>query len=129
MKHPNAHVLEKIYADFAKGDIPALLEACAPEITFQIAGKSKLAGKYTKANAASGLFAKIAEMGGADYKLEVHDILASDRHGVVLVSSVLHKNGEKIQLRATHVWRMENGRPVAWYEYPRDMYQFDAAWA
>lgn len=125
MKHPNAQVLENIYSHFAKGDIPGLLELCAPEITFQVAGKSKLAGKYTKASVGSGFFAKIREIAGPDYKLEVHDILASDRHGVVLVSSTV----KGTLLRGAHVWRIENGKPVAWYEYTRDLYQFDAAWA
>jgi uncharacterized protein len=129
MKHPNAQVLEKIYADFAKGDIPAILNACADEVTFQVAGKSKLAGKYTKANVGREFFGKIAEIAGSDYKLEVHDIMATDRHAVALVSSVVNKKGEKIQLRAAHVWRIEGGKPVAWYEYPRDMYQFDLAWS
>ena len=27
------------------------------------------------------------------------------------------------------LWRFENGKPLAGYEYPRDLYQFDAFWA
>ena len=50
MKHPNAVLLEKLYSDFSKGDLASVLSVCADEITFQVAGKSKLAGKYTKAN-------------------------------------------------------------------------------
>jgi uncharacterized protein len=128
MQHPNAKILEKIYNDFAKGDIPAMLAACDDKVTFEVKGKGKLAGKFTKADVGQKFFGKIAEIAGSDYKLEVHDILASDRHGVVLVSGVVNRGGEKHSLRAAHVWRIENGRPVAWYEYPRDMYAFDAAW-
>jgi ketosteroid isomerase-like protein len=129
MQHPHTAVLEKIYANFAKGDIPSLLSLCADNITFQIAGKSKLAGKYTKDTVAQGYFAKQAEMSGNEVKFEVHEIMASDRHAVALVSNFVTRKGETVQMRAAHIWRFENGKPVAWYEYPRDMYQFDSTWS
>lgn len=129
MQHNNAKVLEQLYTNFSKGDIAAVLSACAENITFQISGKSALAGKYTKADFASGFVNKLQEISGGSLQMEVHDILASDRHAVVLVSDHLTKKGEKIQIRSAHVWRFENGKPVAFYEYPRDMYQYDAVWS
>ncbi len=124
MTHPNATVLEKMYADYSKGDVQSMLSACDDAITFQVAGKSKLAGKFTKSDFESKFITPMKELTGNTLKLEVHDILASDRHAVVLASELL-RNGEKKQLRTVHVWRFENGKPVAWYEYPRDMYAFD----
>lgn len=129
MSHPNAKILEKLYADFAKGDLAAVLAACDDAITFQVAGKSRVAGKFTKANFATDFVGKLMELSGGSLQVEVHDILASDRHAVVLVSDHLTRKGEKVQLRSAHVWRFEKGRPVAWYEYPRDMYQFDTIWS
>ena len=125
--HANAKILEKLYQDFAKGDLKAVLAVCADEVTFQVSGKSKLAGKYTKANFTE-FATKMHEISGGTLQVEVHDILASDRHAVVLASDHLQKNGEKIQMRTAHIWRFENGKPVAWYEYPRDMYQYDKVW-
>jgi ketosteroid isomerase-like protein len=128
MTHPHAKILEKLYQDFAKGDLNAVLAACDDSITFQVAGKSKVAGKYTKANFAQ-FAGKLKELSGGTLQIEVHDILASDRHAVVLASDHLIRSGEKVQLRTAHVWRFEKGKPVAWYEYPRDLYQFDTIWA
>jgi uncharacterized protein len=129
MLHANAKTLETLYKDFANRDWDAVLSACADQVTFQVSGKSKLAGKYTKADFVSGFAEKLMELSGGTLKLEVHDILASDRHGVVLLSESLTRNGEKVEYRAAHVWRMEGGKPVAWYEYPRDLYQFDKLWS
>jgi hypothetical protein len=129
MKHPHALVLEKLYADFAQGDIASVLAACADTMTFQVAGKSKLAGKYTKATFASGFVPKLMELSNGTFKVETHDIMASDRHGVVLASDFVTRGGETVQIRTAHVWRFENGKPVAWYEYPRDLYQYDAIWS
>ena len=129
MKHPNALLLEKLYADFAKGDLTAVLAACADNVTFQVPGKSRLAGKYTKETFASEFVPKLMDLSGGTLKTEIHDVLASDRHGLVLTTESLTRGGQKVEFRTVHVWRIENGKPVAWYEYPRDLYQFDAIWS
>ena len=129
MSHPNGKLLEKLYADFAKGDIAAVMAVCDDKITFQVAGKSKIAGKFTKETFPSKFLAQMMELSGGTLKVEVHDILASDRHAVVLASDHLTRKGDQVQLRTAHIWRFENGKPVAWYEYPRDLYQFDAIWS
>lgn len=128
-KHPNAAVLEKLYEDFAKGDLASVLDVCADSMTFQVAGKSKLAGKFDKKSFAEIFVPHLMELSGGTLKIEVHDILSSDRHAVALISDHLIRKGEKIQLRSAHVWRFENGKPVAWYEYPRDLYQYDTIWS
>ncbi|MEK6578814.1 MAG: nuclear transport factor 2 family protein [Bdellovibrionota bacterium] len=129
MKHPHALLLEKLYLDFTRGDLTSVLAACTDSMTFQIAGKSKLAGKYTKDTFASGFVSQLMTLSQNTFQIEVHDILASDRHAVVLASSMLTRKGEPVQLRTVHVWRFEHGKPVAWYEYPRDLYQYDAIWS
>ena len=126
MNHPNATVLDKIYSDFSKNDLTAAMAVCADEMTFQVAGKSKLAGKFTKETFEKDYLAPMLELTGHTLKLEVHDILASDRHAVALASHTLVRDGKTVQLRTVHVWRFENGKPVAWYEYPRDLYAYDA---
>lgn len=126
MIHPNAVVLNKIYADFSKNDFKSMLAACADEMTFQVAGKSKLAGKFSKHTFEQNYITPMMELSGHTLKLEVHDILASDRHAVALASQTLVRDGKTVQMRTAHVWRFENGKPVAWYEYPRDLYAYDA---
>ncbi len=126
MSHSNQALLQKMYSDFAKGDFKAMLSACPDNVTFELKGKSKLAGKYTKENFVSGFCEKLSQMSAGSFQIEIHDVLASDRHGLVLGTVTVSKEGQKTQLRTVHVWRIENGKPVAGYEYPRDMYQFDA---
>jgi uncharacterized protein len=125
MNHPNAILLQQIYTDYSSGNTNAMLDKCADNITFQLAGKSKLAGKFTKETFAKKFIEPMMELSGNTLKLEVHDIMASDRHAICLASTHLSRKGEIKQLRTVHVWRFENGKPVAWYEYPRDMYAFD----
>ncbi len=129
MKHPNTTLLEKIYQDFAKGDLQAVLASCGDQITFQVPGKSRLAGKYTRSNFGTEFVMKLQEFSGGTFKLEVHDILAGDLHATVLATERLVREGKTIEMRTVHVWRFDAGKPIAWYEYPRDLYQFDATWS
>jgi ketosteroid isomerase-like protein len=129
MKHPNAVLLEKLYADFAKGDLQSVLNACADEVTFNVPGKSKIAGKFTKKNFVQDFVMKLGELSNGTIRADIHDILASDRHAAVLATDQLVRGGKTIEFRSVHIWRFEGGKPVAWYVYPRDLYQFDAIWS
>lgn len=128
MKHPNVAVLEKIYAAFTAGDFQGVLRSCSEKVTFQVPGKSALAGKYTRETFPQ-LTEKLAALSGGSFRLQAHDILASDQHAVVLASVSFVKNGAAVEYRTAHVWRIEQGIPVAWYEYPRDLYAYDASWS
>lgn len=128
-KHPHALILEKLYADFAKGDLQSVLDACGEKMTFQVPGKSRLSGKFDKTTVGPNFFSQLRELSGGTFQAEVHDILASEQHAVVLLSSKLTRAGKNFDYRAAHVWRFENGKPVAWYEYPRDLYHFDTVWS
>ncbi len=129
MKHPNALALEAFYSHFSKSDFQSAVAACSEKLTFQIAGKSKLAGKFTQANFISDFAMKLGELSGGTFKFEVHDILASDLHGTVLASAKVTRKGETIEYRTVHVWRFDGSKPMAGYEYPRDLYQYDAIWS
>ena len=125
----NADFLKSFYERFSNGDMKGVLELCPAEISFQIPGKSKLAGKYNKETLVPQLIGKIMELSSGTFKMEVHDIMASDLHGLVLTTDTVTLNGMKHEYRTVHVWRFQSGKPVAWYEYPRDLYQYDAVWS
>lgn len=129
MKHRHITTLEKLYADFARHDSQAVIDACSEKMTFQISGKSKLAGKYNRTEFAQDFFARLQEFSAGSFKLEVHDILASDLHATVLATSKVTREGKTVELRTVHVWRFEGDKPLAGYEYPRDLYQYDAIWS
>ncbi len=117
-----------MYSHFVEGDFQAMLADCDDAVTFQVAGKSPLAGKFTKANFESAFGSKLKELSNGTFSFEVHDVMASDLHGTVLATCKIMGKEKMLELRTVHVWRFQNGKPVAGYEYTRDLYQFDAAW-
>lgn len=128
MKHPHTVTLEKAYSCLAKGDVQGFLGFCSESVSFQIQGKSKLAGKYTRANLEKDFFGKMQELSSGTFRMELHDILASDLHATVLMTCKVSRGGKEHEYRTVHVWRWEANKPLAGYEYPRDLYQYDAIW-
>lgn len=126
--HPNVEVLKRFYAAFAKGDVAGMLAECGDAVTFQLAGKSPLAGKYDR-KTFGALIEKVAALSGGTFKADLHDITATDQHGMVLMTNSLERGGKRHEYRAVHVWRLQGGKPIAWYDYPRDLYQHDAIWS
>lgn len=129
MQAKHAAVIQKLYADLNQGNADAVIAACADAMTFQVPGKSKLAGKYSKESFAREFPMRMKELSGGSFKLEIHDVLASDLHATVMGTCKLVRDGKPVELRTVHVWRFENGKPLAGYEYPRDLYQYDAVWS
>jgi ketosteroid isomerase-like protein len=129
MTHSYVQILTKFYADLEKGDLPAVLASCSERATFQIAGKSPLAGKYSVKDFATAYLSKLADLSGGTLKFEVHDILASERHGMVLSTSKFTRKDATHELRTVHVWRFEEGKLLAGYEYARDLYLSDSIWS
>jgi ketosteroid isomerase-like protein len=120
--------IRQFYDRWSKGDFAHAFESCDPKATFQISGKSQLAGKFDASNFASGYGAHLRELSGGSYSLEVHDILVSDRHAVALGTVKLQRGGKPAEYRTAHVWRFEGDQPLAGYEYFRDQYQVDGLW-
>lgn len=127
MTHPNAELLKTLYTNFSKGDLPAVLSACDNTIRFEIPGHSMLAGKYSKETFPQ-FAAKIFELSSGTFKTDIHELFASDRHAIVLATDSLTRGGKSYEYRTVHVWRFEGNKPIAFYEYPRDLYAFDEIW-
>jgi ketosteroid isomerase-like protein len=128
MKHPHTACLEKFYSDLTRGDFKSALALCDEGMTFQVPGKSPLAGKYVRENFERNFAMKQRELSGNTFQLEIHDVLASDLHATVLGTAKIVREGKTVEMRTVHVWRFRDGKPLAGYEYPRDLYQYDAVW-
>lgn len=127
MKHPHSEILARVYSHFMEGNFDAMLELCSEKVTFQVAGKSPLAGKFTRETFSDQFGSKLKLLTGGTYHFDAHDILASDLHATVLATVKMTVHGKAHEFRTVHVWRFENGKPLAGYEYARDLYAFDQA--
>lgn len=129
MAHPHEEMLRRAYADFARGDLAAYLNACTDAIVFRVPGRSIVAGTYDKGQFGADLIAKVMEATGGTFRETVVDVVANDTRGVVLARHEFERNGRTRGYNTAHIYRIENGRLAAFEEYPEDLYAFDAAWS
>jgi len=76
-----------------------------------------------------GFFAKLQEMSEGTSKLEVHDLLADDEHGVALVAESATRGGRSLESNATHVLHLRDGKVTEFWDARPDQYAADEFWS
>ena len=128
-EHPNVDLLRKGYAAYSSGDMETITALFADDILWHVAGRSPLAGDYKGRDQVFGFFGKLMELSGGTSKVEVHDILANDEHGVAIVTGSGSRNGKSLSSPDVHVFHMRNGQVVEFWDSPLDQYEADDFWS
>lgn len=126
MVHSHAQTLRAGYAAFAQGDPGPLLGMLADDIVWHVSGRSPLAGTYRGRPEVLDFFAKMAELYEGRLDLEVRDVFADDRRGVVLTLERATYADKTVEYTAVHVWDIHQGKCTGFQSYNDDAY--DAFW-
>ena len=129
MAHPNEGLLRRGYEAFAKGDMDTLNELFADDIVWHTPGKSPIAGDYKGKQEVFAFFGKIGELSGGTFKLEIHEVLANDEHGVVLATSRGQRDGKRIEDNSVNVFHLRDGKVTEFWGHPGDQYATDEFWS
>ena len=76
MIQTNVAIIRKAYEDFAKGDIPAVLEVFDTAIIWHVPCHSPLSGDYKGHQEVIGFFQRTLALCGGTFSIEVHHVLA-----------------------------------------------------
>lgn len=129
-QHVNVERGRRNYEAFAKGDMATIRESMTDDVLWHIFGHSPLSGDYRGKDAVFGFFGKLMEMTGGTFKLDVHDVLANDEHGVALVTEHGHRDGKTWNSRTVHVTHLDpQGRVKEFWSFPEDQSAADAFFA
>lgn len=128
-EHPNVERLRKGYAAYSSGDMDTITELFADDILWHVAGRSQLSGDYKGRDQVFGFFGKLMELSDGTSKIEVHDILANDDHGVALVTGSAQRNGKSFTGQDVHTFHIRNGQVVEFWDSPVDQYEADEFWS
>jgi ketosteroid isomerase-like protein len=127
--HPNVELLRKGYGAYSSGDADVLNELFADDIVWHVAGRSQLSGEYRGREQVFGFFGKILELSDGTSKLDVHDLLANDEHGVALVTGTATRNGQSFTGLDVHTFHIRNGQVIEFWDSPVDQYAADEFWS
>jgi uncharacterized protein len=127
--HPNLELLRRGYAAYGSGDMDTINELFADDVVWHIAGRSPLAGDYNGKEQVFGFFGRLQELSGGTSKVEVHDLLANDEHGVALVIESATRGGRSHQGNATHVFHLRDGQVTEFWDAQIDQAAADEFWS
>lgn len=127
--HPNLELLRRGYAAYGAGDLDTVNELFADDIVWHVAGRSPLAGDYRGKEEVFGFFGKLQEMSEGTSRVEVHDSLANDTHGIALVTESATRSGRSHQGRASHIFHFRDGKVAEYWDAQTDQYSADEFWS
>lgn len=129
MAHPNEDRIRKGYEAFSTGNFQALDEIFAEDILWHVGGRNPLTGDYKGRQEVYGFFAKLGGNSGGTFRLEIHDVLANDHHGVAFVHTSAQREGRMLDDNTLHAFELEGGKVKEFWGYPGDTYAADEFWS
>ena len=122
MAHSNEASIKAFYAYISEGRLDLVGDFLADDVTWQIPGNSPLSGCYVGKEAVFGFFAKIVEVYGGTFKIEVVGVLADDKYGVVVGVESGVAEGKELESDSVHVWTIRDGKCASFQSYVDDSY-------
>jgi hypothetical protein len=129
MAHPNEDLMRRGFEAFGKGDMATIAELFADDIVWHAPGNSPLSGDFKGRDSVLELLGKSAELSGGTLKLEVHDILANDEHGVALLRGTAQRGGKSLDNYSVQVFHIRDRKVVETWFHPGDQAANDEFWS
>ena len=129
MAHPNEELIRRGFDAFSKGDMDTLRELFQADIAYHVPGRSSVAGDYHGQDEVLSLFARIFELSGGTYQIELHDAVANDDHSVALFTASGQRGGTALEDRTVLVAHVRDGRFAEIWILSEDLYALDAFFA
>lgn len=121
MTQSNEDLVRAASAAFGNGDLGALQDQFfAENVVWHVAGTGPLAGDYEGAAQVIGQLSKISELTAGKVQPQVHDVLVSNDHTVMLVTISAERAGKQLQLKLVHVIHAENGKATEVWTHSAD---------
>ena len=128
MAHPNEDLVRRGYAAFSSADMATLDELFSDDIVWHAPGRNQLSGDFVGKQAVFATFAKVAELSGGTFALEIHDVLANDTHAVALVRVTGEREGRRLDDNSVQVFHIADGKVTEQWLNPGDAYANDEFW-
>jgi uncharacterized protein len=109
-EHPNIELARRGYDAFARGDLAALSELIADDVTWHALGLGPLSGTYHGRNEVFAFLGRLAEETAGTFRLRVHDVLANDEHTVALCTLSASRGNKSVEFQVANVSHIRDGK-------------------
>ena len=123
----NIENTKRAYAAFGSGDIATLTELIAPDCTWHVGGRSRLAGDYVGHEQILGYFGKLYELTDGTFTATLDDVGETESGLVTCVVTVSgRREGHSLTTRMIEMGRANAaGQLVECWWFPEDAYVAD----
>jgi ketosteroid isomerase-like protein len=123
----NVEAMRRGYEAFSRGDMDTLKnELFTPDVVWHQGGRNQTSGDFRGPDQVIGLFGKLFTLTDGTFRVEVHDMLASEDHVVVLAKVHAQRGGKTIQHGDySHVCHFRDGKLSEAWIVNVDQYEGD----
>jgi len=125
--HTNEEIVRKLFKAFEANDMATIDALLADDVVWNAPGRGVNSGVRLGKQELFGWMGRLGELTGGTLRGEIHDVLASDDHAVVLQTTRGERAGraplEDREAIVLHVWE---GRVVEVWEHPGDLHAMDS---
>ena len=107
---PNADVLQRLVDAFLANDGAALDALFTDGAVWHEPGATPISGDHKGKPAIFEFFGRVGELSGGSFRPDIHDICASDAHGVMLFHSTAKRDGRELRTPGVLVAHIEGGK-------------------
>jgi ketosteroid isomerase-like protein len=127
--HANAELVRRLFDAFARKDGLALRGLFAEDATWQIGGRSVLAGTHHGRRDIVRFLGSLPRLTGGTYSSELIDTLASETRAAVLYRARGEREGRSLDIDQVLLFGIREGLIADVLALPGDPVAFDSFWA
>lgn len=129
MTNKNVETLKTGYDAFDRGDVDTVMGLFADDIQWHVPGQSLVSGDYSGKEEVGGFFGKLMDLSSGTFRIEIHDLLANEEHGIALVTLKAERNGRTLDAKDAHIWHLKDGIATEYWACTFDLTAYDAFWS
>ena len=127
--HPNERLLREEYRARVERDDRALAAMFADDVAWHVPGRSAIAGEYRGREQVMEYVRRRRALADDTFEITVEDVLANDKHGLVIAGGSCVRDGNRLEWRAHGLYRFDHHRIAECWVLPEDQSVFDAIWS
>jgi uncharacterized protein len=129
-EHPNAARIRGLFAAFRARDVEAIRGTLAEDAVWHFPGRAGLlAGSHAGHAGILGFLARVGELTGGTFELELEDVLANEAHAVAFFRGRGRRRDRELDNPTCLKIRLEAGRAVEIWEFVWDLEEVDRFWS
>ena len=128
-EHANVGLLRRGYEAFAKEDVATLMEVFSDDAVWHQPGTNLLSGEYGGKAAVLTFLGRLAPLSGGTFRVELHDLLANDQHGVALSRQMASRQGKQLDTLVVQVYHFRDGKITEAWNFFQDQRGYDEFWS